>query len=108
MQMLEMIAEICTVRDKIYSRKSYDITCGSLVTEVQTVAYQVIFKNDDVKLSTKIWFVDNLKPSWLSSRFIEFLLTSYCTTFINSSNECLLYKPVSLFKIVSEVGHLKH
>lgn len=108
MQILEMIAKICTIRDRIYSRNSYDITCASLVTEVQTVAHQVIFKNDDIKLSTKIWFVDNLKPSWLSSRFIEFLLTSYSSAFINASNEYLLYKPLSIFKIVSEVGRLKH
>ena len=103
-----MIAEICTIRDRIHSRKSYDITCASLVTEVQTVAHKFIFKNDDVKLSTKIWFVDNLKPSWLSSRFIEFLLTSYSSTFISPSNEYLLYKPLSILKIVSEVGQLFH
>ena len=77
LKLLLMIALIFSWKEEIKSKKRPGFCCCYLTIELQKVYVEVLFENNQVKTSTKRFFVDNLKPAWLALHVIEDLIRRY-------------------------------
>ena len=97
-----MIGLIFSWKEEIKSKKRPGFCCYYLTIELQKVYAEVLFKNNKVKMSTKRFFVDNLKPAWLALHVIEDLIRRYSRCLCKEEMEYLLEDPLSMEKIVSK------
>ena len=102
LKLFEMIALIFSWKEEIKSKERPGFCCYYLTIELQKVYDDVLFKNNNVKTSTKRFFVDNLKPAWLALHVIEYLIRRYSRCLCKEEMEYLLEGPLSLEKIVSK------
>ena len=95
-----MIGLIFSWKEEIKSKERPGLCRYYLTIELQKFYAEVLFKNNKVKTSTKIYFVDNLKPAWLALHVIEHLIRRYSRCFCKKEMEYLLEGPLSMEKIV--------